>query len=338
MAVKFEKFTCLKEKSNSERLVNYELTNQLDSFATAQNDNNNNNLTKRVCDSFTDKVFSRFTKPSRGISEAKVEHQSTETLSFRCWSERCRLMRGAVNNQNSKVAFTLAEVLITLGIIGVVAALTIPTLMANHRKQVVEVRLEKFYSTMNQVIKMAEADYGDVTEWEPYEKLYEKDENGNDDTSKELPNTAYFEKYFLPYMKTVKVEPYGHNSSCLLAYFADGSVVNLANGSFQFWPSAKDFTKLVDENTGKVKNDMENSGIKYFTFLFRPEISTDPIYKYHTKKGVEPYKYRWDGTREMLLNDNAIGCKKQVSNERAYCTALIQMNGWKIPKDYPLRF
>ena len=39
MAVKFEKFTCLKEKSNSERLGNYELINQLDSFATAQNDN-----------------------------------------------------------------------------------------------------------------------------------------------------------------------------------------------------------------------------------------------------------------------------------------------------------
>ncbi len=32
--------------------------------------------------------------PSRGMSEAKVEQQSTETLSFRCWCERCRLMRG----------------------------------------------------------------------------------------------------------------------------------------------------------------------------------------------------------------------------------------------------
>ena len=48
--------------------------------------------------------------------------------------------------------------------------------------------------------------------------------------------------------------------------------------------------------------------------------------------------YGWDGTKEMLLTNNSIGCKKEVSNERAYCTALIQMNGWKIPKDYPLRF
>ena len=28
------------------------------------------------------------------MSEATVEQQSTETLSFRCWCERCRLMRG----------------------------------------------------------------------------------------------------------------------------------------------------------------------------------------------------------------------------------------------------
>ena len=39
-------------------------------------------------------------KPSRGTSGARVEQESAETLSFRCDCERCRLMRGAVNNQN----------------------------------------------------------------------------------------------------------------------------------------------------------------------------------------------------------------------------------------------
>ena len=32
--------------------------------------------------------------PSRGMSEAKGEQESTETLSFRCDCERCRFMRG----------------------------------------------------------------------------------------------------------------------------------------------------------------------------------------------------------------------------------------------------
>ncbi len=73
--------------------------------------------------------------PSRGMSEAKVEQQSTETLSFRCWCERCRLTRGRRVKQK-KVAFTLAEVLITLGIIGVVAALTLPALLTNIQSKV----------------------------------------------------------------------------------------------------------------------------------------------------------------------------------------------------------
>ena len=62
------------------------------------------------------------------MSGAKGEQESTETLSFRCDCERCRLMRGRIDRQTDKVAFTLAEVLITLGIIGIVAALTLPTL------------------------------------------------------------------------------------------------------------------------------------------------------------------------------------------------------------------
>lgn len=45
-----------------------------------------------------------------------------------------------------KLAFTLAEVLITLGIIGVVAAMTIPTLMSNYRKKQLETQIKANYS------------------------------------------------------------------------------------------------------------------------------------------------------------------------------------------------
>ena len=46
--------------------------------------------------------------------------------------------------------FTLAEVLITLGIIGVVAALTLPTLIANYQKQVYVNQLKKSVSSLSQ--------------------------------------------------------------------------------------------------------------------------------------------------------------------------------------------
>ncbi|MBQ8460586.1 type II secretion system protein [bacterium] len=56
-------------------------------------------------------------------------------------------------------AFTLAEVLITLGIIGVVAAMTIPTLIANTQGQRVRSQFKKTLSTLNQAGHMAQAQY-----------------------------------------------------------------------------------------------------------------------------------------------------------------------------------
>lgn len=59
-----------------------------------------------------------------------------------------------------KNGFTLAEVLITLGIIGVVAAMTLPTLIQNHQKRSLEVATQKFYSMMSQAVKQYMADEG----------------------------------------------------------------------------------------------------------------------------------------------------------------------------------
>ena len=51
------------------------------------------------------------------------------------------------------VAFTLAEVLITLGVIGVVAALTIPSLINNYKAKQLEIQFKKADSIITQVLK-----------------------------------------------------------------------------------------------------------------------------------------------------------------------------------------
>lgn len=53
--------------------------------------------------------------------------------------------------KSSTFGFTLAEVLITLGIIGVVAALTIPNMIQNSRNKEFQVQLKKVYSEWNQI-------------------------------------------------------------------------------------------------------------------------------------------------------------------------------------------
>ena len=122
--------------------------------------------------------------------------------------EAFTLMKGATHVVTSdnirQEAFTLAEALITLGIIGVVAALTLPVLFVNHRKTVVETRLAKFYSTMNQAILQAEVDLGDKRDWPDIGKGYEEDEDGNPDKSKSIP-LAWFNTYMRPYLNLLKV-------------------------------------------------------------------------------------------------------------------------------------
>ncbi|MBP3924074.1 type II secretion system protein [bacterium] len=59
-----------------------------------------------------------------------------------------------------KIAFTLAEVLITLGIIGVVAAMTLPALIQNYRKTVYVNQLKKSVSILEQGFQMMLADDG----------------------------------------------------------------------------------------------------------------------------------------------------------------------------------
>ncbi len=57
-------------------------------------------------------------------------------------------------------AFTLAEVLVTLGIIGVVAAMTMPVLIQNHQKNVLKQQFKKSYSLMQQAYQKVFADNG----------------------------------------------------------------------------------------------------------------------------------------------------------------------------------
>lgn len=73
-------------------------------------------------------------------------------------------MRKKRNNKHFNFAFTLAEVLITLGIIGVVAAITIPMLIHNSRAIEMRTRLLRANSIIQNGIGRMVADEVDVSE------------------------------------------------------------------------------------------------------------------------------------------------------------------------------
>ena len=74
--------------------------------------------------------------------------------------------------------FTLAEVLITIGIIGVVAAMTMPVLIANKRAKELETGLKKNASVIAQALNLYQADTGtvllpgDAANWEEMRDIF----------------------------------------------------------------------------------------------------------------------------------------------------------------------
>ena len=63
-------------------------------------------------------------------------------------------------------AFTLAEVLITLGIIGTVAAFTLPTLISKYQEHVIISKYKKMYSTLANAYNLAIAENGSPDQWQ----------------------------------------------------------------------------------------------------------------------------------------------------------------------------
>ena len=233
-------------------------------------------------------------------------------------------------NNSRKIAFTLAEVLITLGIIGVVVAMTMPTLIQNYKNRVVETRLQKFYSVMNQAVQKAELEYGDKKFW--YEDVggLKTDADGNpiEGSSK---TDDWFQKYLAPHLQIIKKEV--SSDGIPTYYFSDGSALAASQAG-----ESRDWVFYVGKPEKCRTKHNNDPGICAFTFEFYPA-SQSNSWKYLYDKGFEPVKYNWNGTKENLYAGNAWACDKtgNTIDSRAYCAALIQYNGWKIPKDYPVR-
>ena len=114
-----------------------------------------------------------------------------------------------------RVAFTLAEVIITLGIIGVVAAMTLPTLIQNHQKQTYVAGLQKAMSTTSNMFKKMQADEGvdfyntelysnGVCEWnEMWDASSQQSINANG-CEDFYGNPSVFENIIPKYLKVVK--------------------------------------------------------------------------------------------------------------------------------------
>lgn len=220
----------------------------------------------------------------------------------------------------NKKGFTLAEVLITLGIIGVIAALTFPSLMSSYNKKVASTRLKKFYSTMQQAILLAKAEHGDLEYWSRTGDLEEDEES--ETSANYTAALNYWNKYFASQFHTLKIEPDKENRKNVAIYLTDGSKLSIWNGG------CLDINFDVNGD-----NNPNTMGIDRFYFLLCES---------------EYYRTRQFGDKNIIFSpyntyfatplSNRAAALDACKNNSVMCAALVVLyDGFEFASDYPYK-
>lgn len=216
---------------------------------------------------------------------------------------------GGAEHKFSLKGFTLAEVLITLGVIGVVAAMTLPALITKYQKQQTVARLKENYSIVSQAVKLSELDNGLIEDWDM-----------------SMPASDFYKTYLSKYIKSAEEVSLSKlkkrvSYKYLNGGSAEGAVYNdrfyvakLSNGTFLFidgWSDANGLWRGVefDLNGFSKPNQI----------------------------GIDVFYLRIDKTLKAFTMYNANipgqGC---TSTAMGYnCSNKIMADGWEIKDDYP---
>lgn len=237
---------------------------------------------------------------------------------------------------NKELGFTLAEVLITLVIIGVVAAITVPSVMSNTNHEEILQKTKKAYSTLSQSVLRSKYDNGPIEDW------YELAE-------KRAPN--YYQLFFSPYLQGTKdcldykdcgyksVTPWNYlngknynwyisneGKSRFFFYMADGTFVAVQTGSYPCVQYDKDGncikselsfasepTIIIDINGNRNPN----------------KIGRDVFFlNFNNEKGTVPYC----NTKSANYVNNS--CKR--GGDGSCCLRKIIADSWTFDENYPI--
>ena len=244
-------------------------------------------------------------------------------------------------NLHKKAAFTLAEVLITLGIIGVVAAITLPTLVANYQKQVWVNQLKKTYTTLNEGFKQMAASEGcttlrcaDISEDSPItmfdftkaktkEKFVKTFKLENVYVAGVPSNSIYNYK-----IKTLSGDEYtfseecvGNNESGLVGTTSSGEIMSFAN-------TMAGPLVAVDINGLKSPNTFGRDIFVFSGFDFNDTAMVVPMYskKWNEMATVVGEGEMSEEERIQFVNDYCTS----TDADGTTCAEKIVMDGWKM--------
>lgn len=258
-------------------------------------------------------------------------------------------MKLSLDKENK--GFTLAEVLITLGIIGVVASMTISSVVSTFRKQQTVAMLKKAYTEINQALHMATVEHGPMDSWNLayFDSAYDR--------------ASYFWDYYIgPHLSVLNHEIPStpvcwHDKLYTLDGVENtrwkngvstggrGCFTSVAGYNVHFWLHGlgQGAWFIVDINGLKRPNTLGRDIFPFLASWGNKEL----IEGY--KLGVYPYGMHLIDTpsREILIGGfsggsqgddlNVANCTFGTGkvNAGGFCAAVIMMDGWEIRDDYP---
>ena len=198
------------------------------------------------------------------------------------------------NSLSSQIAFTLAETLIVMGIIGVVAALTLPNLNSSTGEKEKVAKVKKIYSNLEDAVGRAQAVYGPADEWcvnysgSCRDRIYER---------------------VTEFLKVSKV--CNTVSSCPNLVFSANGNSDGISGSDQYYQHS---VILAD---GTVVGINHRSCDSFGTGSFLIDI--DGTNKGANAEGKDVFKFFWDKNGLLLKKDFAYNVESVSCKDSKYC-------------------
>ncbi len=242
--------------------------------------------------------------------------------------------------------------LITLGIIGIVAAMTLPALIANHRKQVTLTKVKQTYNVLSNALERAKVDYDtEVNNW------YVPTEGTQLEKSK-----FFAETYMLPYLQvSTYCKERSTNPYCLITYthlkgeeyevlgpsnsgsgvsfvLNSGVVVGVTVGAI----STTNPGDPYDETISRIKITFDIDGPQgynkkgYDVFMIELGGADGPrIGNRADRNKFLPYLYDASKDCDYYVSDNNHACNNNATYGGSMCLAYIVCNGWDFGDKYP---
>ena len=223
----------------------------------------------------------------------------------------------------------MAEVLITLGIIGIIAAMTLPQLIKNYKQHEIEVRLQKSYSMISQAFLSAQAKHGEINDWPEW-----------DNAEQILTN------YIVPeftFVKNYKTEgKYGNNICFEKGYFSGSSDehklqygwLNGTHISNPFYTGVTASIQLPDGSCLALNPNETPNTLEMHNRLIAIDLNGSS--KSPNRAGYDLFFFSVDKntikptcinqTKEYIERN----CDKNIAVSGFCCAAKIATDGWKI--------